>query len=55
MASRKSIERKEKAKCSIMITVIGTAIDIRRAERLLKPKTASRVTVTNEGNEMSND
>lgn len=36
-----------------MITMIGTAIDISRAERLLKPKTASRVTVTNEGDEMS--
>ena len=53
MAGRKSIERKEKEKYSIMITMIGTAIDISRAERLLKPKTAARVTVTNEGDEVS--
>ena len=55
MAGRKSIERKEKAKYIIMITVIAAAINISRAERLLKRKTAARVTVTNEGDEVSDD
>ncbi|MCL6558166.1 MAG: hypothetical protein K6U74_05055 [Firmicutes bacterium] len=53
MAGRKSIERKEKEKYSIMITMNAAAINISRAERLLKLKTAARVTVTNEGDEMS--
>ncbi|NPV73572.1 MAG: hypothetical protein HPY89_07250 [Pelotomaculum sp.] len=55
MAGSKSIEGKGKAKSkySIIIMVIAAAINISRAERLLKPKTAVRVIVTNEGDEMT--